>query len=231
LSILKDLLFPENFTCDICGKETFDANICPECLKELSFNDGITCTVCGRKTQSRGICAECKYRLPVFKRAASAIIYDGNGKKLVLKFKNGKAYLKDYFSSLLFEKLKTFPDFDAIVNTPADGRTKFLRGYDQTFLLAKELAAKTGKPFLSGAVVKTRRTKSQKFLSQNERRDNLKGSFTVKKRKAVRGKTILIVDDVLTTGATADELSRVLLAAGAKTVYLATVASVEYKLL
>ena len=67
LSELKESIFPHNFTCDICGRETFDdANLCPSCAKTVTLNDGATCPVCGRKTKSDGLCLECKAHAPAF---------------------------------------------------------------------------------------------------------------------------------------------------------------------
>ena len=107
-------------------------------------------------------------------------------------------------------------------------KAKRKRGYNQSEILAKELSKRLHLPVIKDAVVKKRETKSQKTLSFKDRAQNLKGSFTAYKEK-VSGKSIILVDDVLTTGATAETITRELLKKGAKCVYLATVASVEFK--
>ncbi len=227
--ILKEIFFPPSFSCDVCGRETFGTNICKQCLKNFTFNTGASCPVCGRKTVRPEICLECKAQPPVYSKAVSAIVYDGEGVALVAKFKNGGAYLKDYFADLLYEKVKTLPETDCIVYVPMTQKAISKRGYNQTYLLAKELSARTDKPLVKDALIKTKETSSQKALTRKERAENLKGAFKVVEKQALKDKRVLLVDDILTTGATADEISKVLLAAGAQKVYLATVASVEYK--
>lgn len=229
LKSLKQILFPPDFTCDICGRETFGTHICGECMKNFKFNSGATCPVCGRKTVRAEICLECKAYAPVYNKAVSAIVYGGEGVTLVAKFKNGGAYLKDYFAELLSEKIKGLPEFDCIVYVPMTKKAQRKRGYNQTYLLAKEIAELVEKPLIKDAAVKVKETSAQKSLTRKERAKNLKGVFKIEKKQEVFGKRVLVVDDVLTTGATADELSRILFAAGAIKVYVATVASVEYK--
>lgn len=227
--ILKDTFFPASFTCDICGRETFNTNLCADCRKSVKFNNAVTCPLCGRETVRPEICLECKAQPPRYERAVSALVYEDGGQKLVSKFKNGAAYLKDYFADILYEKLKDFPKANCIIYVPMTKKTKRKRGYNQTFLLAKELSARTGIPLFKDALLKTKETSAQKGLTRKERAENLYGAFKVADKNSVKGKIILLVDDVLTTGATADELTRILLSAGADKVYLATVASVRYK--
>ncbi|MBD5632223.1 MAG: ComF family protein [Clostridia bacterium] len=231
-SFLKDLresLFPLDYTCDLCGVETFGTNLCPDCAKTVILNDKATCPVCGRRTVHSEICVECKASLPRFKRAVSPLVYADGGEKLVKKFKDGNAYLKEYFATLIAEKLNGLPKPDCIVCVPATAKTVRERGYNQSLLLAKAISSKISAPVIRDAVIKVRDTSSQKSLSRKEREANLYGAFKVKKHSELKGKTVLLVDDILTTGSTANELTRVILNAGAKEVYLATAASVEYE--
>lgn len=227
---IKSLLFPSDFTCDICGVETFKSNLCDGCRKTVKFNDGTTCPLCGRRTIAPGICLECKDLPPVYDKAVSALVYDGGGQILVYKFKHGCGYLKDYFSDLLLPKIRALPRVDCIVSVPMLRRDKRARGYNQSDLLAKTLSARSGIEYLRGALTKVRKSEQQKSLTRKKRAENLKGCFKVEKPELFEGKTVLIVDDVLTTGATAEEITRVLVSAGAKAVYVATVASVEFKI-
>lgn len=229
LKPVKDALFPQNFTCDVCGRETFSTNICPDCLKEITFNNGATCPVCGRMTLQPEICVECKDRLPAFKKAASPLVYEGAAIALMSKFKNGSAYLKEYFADLIRGKLGELEKPDCIVYVPMTKRAQRLRGYNQVKLLAEAVSKRTDIPVLKDAVIKVKDTAVQKGLSQKERESNLAGCFKVENKSAVNGKTVLCIDDVLTTGATAEEICKALLKAGAACVYFATVASVENK--
>ncbi len=224
-----DALFPKDFTCDICGRETFGTNICDDCAKTLIFNDKDKCPVCGRKTVRSEFCIECKAKPPTYKMAASAFVYEGSAAYLIKKFKNGGSYLKDYLADRICKAVKDFPEYDCIVCVPMTRRSKSRRGYNQSELLAKAVAARVGKPYIKGAVEKRKETGEQKELTRKERSKNLAGCFRVVKRDAVKGKRVLVVDDILTTGATADEMAKALLKAGATAVYLATAASVEYK--
>ncbi|MDE6585496.1 MAG: double zinc ribbon domain-containing protein [Clostridia bacterium] len=226
---LIDTLFPKDFTCDICGVETFGSNLCKACAQSVIFNDGLVCPVCGRRTEVEGLCLECKAKPPVFKRAASALLHEKGGAFLVKKFKNGGGYLKEYFADLLMKKLSSFPSFDGIVFVPMTKKAKRKRGYNQSELLAKALSKRTGVPVIYGAVEKVKDTKEQKSLSSNERAENLKSCFKLGNCD-LKGKTILLVDDVLTTGTTAETITKLLLKAGAAEVYLITVSSVDYKI-
>lgn len=228
---LQDAFFPLKYICDVCGAETFGTNLCNDCKKTVVFNDKTVCPVCGRKTVRPEICLECKAQPPVYKQGVSAFVYDGGGIILIGKFKNGNGYLKEFFAELLAERVKALPPFDCIVYVPATKKAVKRRGYNQTELLAKSLSKRTGISLISGAVQKTKETEAQKGLTRKQRCENLKNAFKVAKPQDIAGKNVLIVDDVLTTGATADEISKAVLAAGAKRAYFAAVASVEYKTL
>lgn len=229
LKKMQSIFFPPAFTCDICGIETFGSNLCPDCLKSVTFNSGTTCPVCGRKTVRPEICLECKADAPLYKKAVSPLVYDGGVIRLIAKFKNGSGYLKDYFADLMATSFKALPAADCIVSVPVTPGAKRRRGYDQCKLLAHALSARTGVPVLDGAVLKVKKTREQKGLSLKERTENLEGSFRVAQPKDLKGKDVLLVDDVQTTGATAREMCKVLLKAGCKHVYFITAASVEYK--
>lgn len=230
-NLLKENLFPDNYTCDICGVETFGTNLCADCLKKTPFNNLATCPVCGRRTVRPEICLECKEESPPFKKGVSALVYEDNACVLISKFKNGKGYLKEYFADLLFEKVAYLSRFDCIVYVPMLKKAERLRGYNQSKLLALALSERVNVPVIKDALVKVKETGEQKSLSKKERKENIAGCFKVAKKEEIKGKSILLVDDVLTTGATAFEITKILLKAGARTVYFATVASVEYKVI
>lgn len=229
LGAVGDSLFPRSFTCDICGRETFGANLCPDCAETVIFNDGATCPVCGRKTARPEICLECKDSAPLYKRAFSAIVYDGGGKILMSKFKSGNGYLKEFFADRLAEKLKDFHEADCIIAVPMTEKSVRDRGYNQSALLAESLSERIKIPVIENAAVKIKPTAQQKQLTKKERAENLESCFKIPDRTLVKGKNILIVDDVMTTGATAEALTKKLLGAGAKNVYVATVMSVEFR--
>ena len=226
---LRDAIFPLNITCDICGAETFDdGNLCPACRARVALNDGSTCPVCGRKTVRAELCAECKAEAPRFKGAASALVYSDGGALLINKFKNGAPYLKAYFGKLMAEKAEHLPVCDFLTFVPVTKKRKKKRGYNQAELLAKEIGARLDLT-VKDVLEKRADTPDQKSLGRMERLENLKSSFKVKDRAAVKDKKVLVADDVLTTGATAEAVCERLLAAGAKEVYFVFAASVEYR--
>jgi ComF family protein len=114
-------------------------------------------------------------------------------------------------------------EFDLIVYAPISRRRRNERGYNQAKLLAQELSQQYGKPVIN-ALIKKRHTKTQVGLRRIDRLDNLSGAFEVKNGLELKGKKILLIDDVLTTGATLDECAKVLKSAGARQVWGAVLA-------
>ncbi len=225
---VREALFPENFTCELCGVEIFEDRLCPDCARTVFHNDGVTCPVCGRRMDESELCADCKEHIPNYEKGVSALVYEGGAIALVGAYKRGKAYLKRYFADLIEPLLANLPAYDEIAYIPITKAKKRERGYNQSLLLAKELSKRTGKPVLH-VLEKAKDTPEQKTLSRQERLNNLENCFRVTDRAACKGKSILLVDDVLTTGATVEAAAKKLKQAGAKAVYVACVASVEYE--
>lgn len=228
LNTVLSMLFPDDLTCEICGIEIFNGErLCAKCRKTVAFNDGKTCPVCGRKTQSNQLCFECKAEAPIYKKGVSALVYKDGAITLIHKFKNGNGYLKDYFAELLLPKCKKLKNADGVCYVPMTQSAQTDRGYNQSQLLAKALSERLELPLID-ALTKEKETAEQKSLTRRERTKNLANCFKADK-KSVKGKTLIVADDVLTTGATADAVAAALLKADAKAVYFAAVASVEYK--
>lgn len=217
-----------NFTCDICGREVFEnERICKQCYARLPWNDEVVCPLCGRKEKEAGICLECKRKPPEFDRARSCFTHEGEAARLVVQFKRGKQFLYRTLCDCLEPLMeREFPEADAVTFVPMAEHAERARGYNQSKLLAEELARRSGKELLS-AVEKKRETNAQKTLSRKEREENLSGCFHVTDRKAFKDKKIVIVDDTMTTGSTADELARTLFRAGARDVFVLTATSVQ----
>lgn len=225
---LHGIFYPPRFTCELCGREVFEGErFCASCLPTVTFNDGTTCPVCGRKTNLPEICPECKAIPPSYDKAASAIIYADGGQKLVQRFKYGNGYLKDYLAELLKNKMTDLPEADGICCVPVTKKVLHQRGYNQARLLASALSRNTGIPLIDKAVVKVKPSAPQKSLTREERIKNLKGCFRADKN-LVKGKRLIVVDDIMTTGATADMVCTELKKRGATATYFLTVASVEY---
>lgn len=219
-----------NFTCDICGREVFEnERVCEKCKKTLPYIGELFCPFCGRKVKEAGVCLECKQKPLQTDKARSVFTHEGEAARLIVRYKRGSKYLYRTLAELTFPLLlKEFSDCDLITSVPMTEKAQKKRGYNQSKLLAEELAKRSGKDNLDTAV-KHRETESQKFLGREDREKNLKGCFRVTDRDIVKGRTVLVVDDTLTTGSTVSELADRLKHAGAKCVYALTVTSVEYK--
>ncbi len=225
-------LFRPDWRCLACGDEVFaeERYFCPRCDKTLPKNDGAICDHCGRAVVvAQNYCYDCKNQMTEVDRARSCYSYRPPVSGLIQAFKyNGKKYLAEAFvgdmARLYFSH---YLAADYIVFVPMTEARQKERGFNQTELLAQLLSERIGVPVLSDALVKIRETPRQANLSGKERWQNPEGSFRVHRRTEVKEKTILLVDDVLTTGATAEAIARALKGAEAKKVYLLTVASVS----
>ena len=219
-----------NFTCDVCGREVFaNERVCASCLESLPWNRAPVCPRCGRKVGEDGICLDCKQKPLVAAKARSCFLHEGEAARLVVRFKNGQKYLCRTLCDFLQPLAeKEFSKADAVTFVPMTEKAEKARGYNQSRLLAEELAARLGVEAVYPAV-KRRETQAQKTLDRAGRAENLKGCFHVSDRKCVRGRHVLLVDDTLTTGATSDELADALLRAGAAEIGVITVTSVPKK--
>lgn len=216
-----------NFTCDFCGREVFEnERVCKACLKSLPFNNGAICPFCGRKVGEAGVCLDCKEKPLGLEKARSIFIHEGEAMNAVLRYKKGARYFYRTFSALALPMLEhDFMGADFLTFVPLTPKAQKERGYNQSELIALQLARLSGLPALA-VFEKKKETFQQKALGRHEREANLAGCFRVLDKSLVKGKKVVIVDDVLTTGATLSELARILKKAGTSEVYALTVTSV-----
>lgn len=228
-SLIVKAFFNAKWKCLLCGEEIFDEskNFCEKCEMILPFNDGAICAHCGRKViASEPYCSTCKGTLVSLDLCRSCFNYEKPISKLIKDLKyNNRRYLVDYFGerlSLLY--LKNYFNADAFVYVPMTKKAFRKRGYNQSELLARKVSQRTSVPVLE-CLEKVAETKRQATLTRAERLKNLDSAFRVTDKKSVKNKTLVIVDDVSTTGATAQAIASRLKRAGAERVYLITVAS------
>lgn len=233
LKDVKKILYPENLTCSVCGRENFNGKyFCDECENSLPKNNGIVCDHCGRRTvYPTSYCNYCKDRHINFDCARSSFEYKEPINQLIRRL---KYYGDRYLAGEIAEYLKktyfwSMPIADCVVCVPSSAERMKLRGYNQSFLLAKEFAKLVDLPFYDDVIQKTVDTISQVGLSRKERKENLKGSFKITQKDKIKGKKVLIIDDVMTTGTTVDVLAERLKNAGAMEVYALTVASITFE--
>ncbi len=208
-----------------------DQTLCPDCWKAIHFITAPYCARCGTPfdmpVDAGTLCGACFEEPPVFAMARSAMVYDDASKPLVLSFKHGDRL--HYVQALAAWMLRTGteiwtkPDI-VIVPVPLHRWRLFRRRYNQAALLAQELGRQTGLPTSVDVLHRIRATPTQGHLNRQQRRQNIAGAFQVMRRAAVAGKVVVLVDDVMTTGATVNECARVLCAAGATEVHILTLA-------
>jgi ComF family protein len=226
---LLQFFFP--ITCTACGVDLPADDIyriCDPCSEKIKFITGLYCQKCGVPLPFGGAhCYSCRKngRL-AYERIRSAAVYEGVLRDLVHKFKYmDRDYLDRLFGALLADTLTITPELgevDAVVAVPAHWTRKLVRGYNQAELLAARVARSLEKPLAKGYLRRKKMTKAQYRLSRQERKDNLQGCFICDRE--LKGRTLLVVDDICTTGATIDACAAALRHAGAKKVYGLTLA-------
>ena len=219
-----DLFFPRR-RCLVCGSPAdVREGLCARCAAHLTPAPERVCTRCGDAVQAEGLCPRCVAAPPPYAAARAAFLYEGAVRKLVhsMKFRGEfdlpiRILARAMAGRLAQEGWRV----EAVVHVPASPRTLHARGYNQAEILARRLAGEANLPFLRGVLRKDRRVRSQVGLGAEERRQNVRGTIRAGRGAArAAGKTLLLVDDVMTTGATVEECAQVLLAAGAEAVYV-----------
>ena len=231
---LLNLIFPP--ICSICqtrlnGKEK-DLILCPTCRTAVKPIRPPYCPRCGLPEPSGDgagyLCGPCLKERWQFEVHRSSGLYEGALKEAIHTFKYGGVFpLVRVFGDLLQPTLQTLSQdypVDVMIPVPLHIRRLRERGFNQALLLVKELNRRIGIPYEERALKKIKDTPVQIALKKRERRKNLKGVFQAKDTETLKGKSVVLVDDVYTTGATVNECSRALLKAGAERVAVLTVA-------
>ena len=228
---LIDLVLPPR--CLACGVPVSDAGtLCGACWPALTFIAAPFCSICGvpfvYEVPGETVCAGCLRRPPGYDRARSALRYDEASRRLLLRFKHGdRTDSAPLFARWLANAAGTLLDGGPVLAPVPLHRTRlFARRYNQSALLAAGLARIAGLDWLPHGLVRHRKTRSQGRLGPAERRRNVGGAFSVTAagRTAIAGRRVLLVDDVLTTGATTEACARALRRAGADGVDVLTLA-------
>jgi ComF family protein len=230
-----NLVFPED--CQVCGEPLPNLSripVCPTCLKAPKpFLAEHFCVDCKAPFLNRspldenGRCALCRSGLTGFDAVFSYGEYEGPLRKLIHVFKyGGVTPLGPALGRMMNNALPRDQRFDVIVPMPLHWSKRLHRGFNQAELLAKFVSRRTGVP-LAGALRRRKGTEAQAGLTRAQRRTNVAGAFEVSKRDKIEGRHVLLIDDVLTTGATASACSAVLKRAGAKRVTVLTLARAD----
>jgi ComF family protein len=224
-----------------CGLEPGHPDLlCARCRLGLALFHGPACPRCGtplgpfESDHGGNYCADCGRLKLAFTRAVAAGLHDGPLAEVIKTYKYSprasRAHLAGFLAGLIAERLESpgcpvkVAEADLLLPAPAHPSRVRERGFDHTGELARKLARRIAVRLETGNLVRVKATPSQTGLSRAERLENLKGAFAVRRPERIEGQTVLLLDDVVTTAATAGECARALKAAGARQVWLVAVA-------
>ena len=229
LKIFFDLFFPPK--CIYCNDFLALGDrplICRKC-KDLLPKIEVRCSKCGgvfTYNNGKPECLTCKAAGRYFDGVFSASSYQGNVRKAILKYKfDSQIYMAKSLTDFTLTGLKKLAvKTDIVVSVPPDPGRRTKRGFDSAGELAKVIAENLKLPYKSNLVRKIKSTPAQSTLTRAQRLKNVKGAFAVSSTAKLSGLSVLLVDDVFTTGATTSEISKLLKKKGAKYVFVATLA-------
>lgn len=229
LESVLDLFYPPG--CLACGRsvDSTDIVLCAPCLKVLTRLPEKGCTRCGSPLDhGENSCSMCARQSPALEMIRSAAWFIGPVPALVHRFKyQGLHRLSAFFAELMdtfSAGREVLEPAEVLVPVPLHRWRKLRRGYNQSDKLGEALAVLSSKELASDTLVRVRRTRSQTRLTPEQRKLNVAGAFGVKNPRRIKGRTVLLVDDVMTTGATLGACALTLKKAGAKRVLAYTFA-------
>lgn len=231
-------LFMTDHKCMSCGREIKDKTefqICNDCKNKINVINGNLCKICGDEicgTENIKICDRCKNSNYAFMSNRSLCYYDTVPAKIIKKLKYGKRkYYAKHIAEMMQSLVTCFDNIDVITFVPVSSKRRKERGFNQAEEIAKELGLISNISVVD-ALEKLYDGKTQAGLSQKERRENLKGTIKLKNeiKQEIKGKNVLIVDDVFTTGSTLHECASVLQKAEPKKIFTCTFAKTKFNM-
>jgi competence protein ComFC len=216
-----DWLYPPQ--CGGCGKPY--TRWCQNCQSQVQLLQEFVCEICGKKLATPGTCPDCRANPPPYTALRSWAVYGGPVRKAILSLKyKGDITLGEILSRPLIELVEELGwNLDVLTPVPIGLARKKRRGYNQASILALPLALGCAVNYQPRALVKVHNTPSQVGLTAAQRKENVRQAFQARPQ-FVRGKNVLVVDEVTTSGATMHACAEALLRAGARQVYGLTLA-------
>ena len=224
-----NLFFPEHLTCDFCKGELDHKTkyrVCSNCQETLPRPNKI-CKKCGSEIEEDyEYCLACRDKQVFYKVARAPFVYGDKIKSAIhnLKYNNAKFLSVSLGNFMTNTYIEHNFEADIIIPVPLTPQRQKMRGYNQSELLANQVSRNLSLPTLTNVLVRTKFSHSQTELSFKERYKNLEECFAVENQELIKGKKILLIDDVMTTGATVEACSKLLVQHGANTVYVLTAA-------
>ena len=215
--------------CAGCGTIVSEVHsFCPECWKGVEFLGNSGCVTCGLPLSGteQATCAVCLARPPRIARTRAAVAYDELVRGLAIRLKYGRKIAIARTMARYMAPLVSDAGDRLLVPVPLHRTRLWSRGFNQSALVARELSRRLGIASEPLALRRIRRTPPLRGMSPVQRRKTVAGAFRIRNKAAVTGKTVILVDDVLTTGSTAESCARVLKRAGAARVELVSWARV-----
>ncbi len=219
-SKLLSFFFPN--TCIICDKSIkWNRYACEACKTDIYYiGRNSVCKTCYAPIPEGEVqCGACILRPPQYEKLVSCVYFKDGIRTALHRYKfRGRSDLHSSFSNLLIERLKDIgcTDFDAVVPVPLSKERFRERGYNQSGLIAKDIASHFGAIYNKEAIFRKRHTGRQSELAHKYREANVRGAFSLGNAEALAGKHILLIDDIFTTGSTLREVSRVLSKSGCR---------------
>ena len=203
--------------CLLCYDQLeFQSGLCQDCWEGLPFIRGPQCQYCARALTRPGICGQCQQRPPTYDSAVAPLAYEDPANEMLraLKYHQHLSFARTIAGVMVdavISQRQKCPDM--LCTVPMTSRALRRRGLNQSVFIARFISRALGIPLCASLLKKTRHTDQQSALSAKNRQSNLVGAFACRRR--LDGQHIALIDDILTTGATTNEISKILKAAGA----------------
>ncbi len=232
---VREKLFPVLFPrhCPSCARILpFGTLICRDCRSRLPWVSGPACFKCGKPVSmpEQELCYDCRQFPKSFQQGFSLLLYNEKTRPVIADFKyhNRRSLSRFFAEEILVRHADQLQHWkpDLIIPVPVHRHKRKSRGYNQAELLARDLSVLTGIPYLSDLLIRSADTTPQKQLSPRARLSNLQNAFTFNREYeglTPSFKSVLLVDDIYTTGATMEICTRTLIKAGFKKVYICTI--------